>query len=68
MFAVSDTVIDSHYYSISVLESEFANHIIYLKCKIVRTCDSSHFLMTMNFETVQRNSATKVTYTDNVTF
>jgi len=37
--------------------------MFYLKCKIVRkpTCDSFHYLMTINLETVQRISVTEVT-------
>jgi len=33
--------------------------IFYLKCKIVRTCDFFHYLMTINLETFQRISVTK---------
>jgi len=39
--------------------------IVLLKCKIVRTCDSFHYLMTTNLETVQRISVAKVTRADN---
>jgi len=42
--------------------------MFYLKCKIVCTCDSFHYLMTINLETVERISVTKVTCTDNFTF
>jgi len=35
--------------------------MFYLKCIIVRTCDFFHYLMTINLETVQRISFTKVT-------
>jgi len=38
------------------------------KCKIVLTCDSFHYLMSINLETVQRIYLTKVTCTDNFTF
>ena len=41
--------------------------MFYLKCQIVRTCDSFHCLMTIILETVQRIFVTKVTCTDNFT-
>jgi len=38
--------------------------MFYLKFKIVHTCESFHYLMTINLETVQWISFTKVTCTD----
>jgi len=42
--------------------------MFYLKCKIVPTCDSFHYLTTIYLETFQRISVTKVTCMDNFTF
>jgi len=37
--------------------------MFYLKCKIVRTCGSFHYLMAINLETFQRIYVTKLTLT-----
>jgi len=42
--------------------------MLYLKYKFVLTCDSFHYLMTINLETFQRISVTKVTHADNFNF
>jgi len=42
--------------------------MFYLKCKIVHTCDFFHYLITINLETFQRISVTKVTCTDDFSF
>jgi len=42
--------------------------MFYFIYKIVHTCDSFHYLMSINLETFQRMSVTIVTCTDNFTF
>jgi len=54
--------------SLNVLVLVLSHTVLVLKCKIVRTCDFFHYLTTINLQTFQRISVTKVPCTDNFTF